>query len=295
MKRTNQQTAIRASLITMVVNGLLTAFKMLAGVVGNSTAMIADAIHSFSDMYTTVIVMIGVKLSNRKADRSHPYGHERFECVATLLLASVLVVTGAAIGWAGVWKIVEGEIRDPVIPGGIALVAAVVTLVVKAWMYLYKSRVAKKIDSGALMADATHHLSDALSSVGSFVGILGARMGLPILDPVAAIVICLFIFKAAIDIFRDAIGKMTDKACDEATEDAMREVILAQESVVGIDLLRTRLFGDRIYVELEVSVDGAVSLRDAHDISHLVHDAIEDRFQKVKHCTVHVNPSADGA
>ena len=289
-KRTNEQMAMRAGRITIYVNVFLTVFKLIAGIVGNSTAMIADAMHTFSDLYTTVIVMVGVKLANRKADRDHPYGHERFECVAAILLAVVLIFTGAAIGWAGIQQIMAGEYDDPVIPGIIALVAAVATLIIKFGMYVYKRDVAEKISSGALMADAWHHLSDALSSIGSFIGILGARLGFPILDPLAAVVICLFIFKVAIDIFRDAIGKMTDRACDEETESEMRNIILAQESVVSIDLLRTRLFGDRIYVELEVSVDGGHSLNNAHDISHTIHDAVEAEFQKVKHCVIHLNP-----
>ena len=292
MKKTNEQMAIRASITTIVFDTFLVGFKLFAGIFGRSTAMIADAVHSLSDMLTTGIVMVGVKLANRKADKEHPYGHERFECVAAILLSLVLFATGAGIGWAGIQQIMAQEYGgEPTIPGVIALVAAVTTIVVKEAMYWYKRGVAKKIDSSALMADAWHHRSDSLSSIGSFFGILGARLGFPILDPVAAIVICLFIFKAAIDVFRDAVRKMTDRACDEATEVEMREIILAQESVLGIDALKTRLFGDKIYVEVEISVDGNKTLGEAHDIAHLVHDTIESAFEKVKHCTVHVNPA----
>lgn len=291
MKKTNEQVAMKAGWVTIGVNVFLTIFKMIAGIVGNSTAMIADAMHTFSDLYTTVIVMIGVKLANKKADKEHPYGHERFECVAAILLSVVLVFTGGGIGWAGIQQILAHDYGEPVIPGIIALIAAVATLIIKTCMYFYKKNVAEKINSGAMMADAWHHLSDALSSVGSFIGILGARLGFPILDPIAAIVICLFIFKVALDVFLDAIKKMTDRACDEETEAVMRSIIMEQKSVIAIDLLRTRLFGNKIYVELEVKVDGEHSLQSAHGISHKIHDAIEERFKNVKHCTVHVNPA----
>ena len=141
------------------------------------------------------------------------------------------------------------------------------------------------------MADAWHHRSDALSSIGSFVGVFGARLGFPILDPLACIVICFFILKAAIDIFRDAIGKMTDKACDEQITEKMRQVILSQEAVEGIDQMQTRLFGDKIYVDVEIRTDGSATLERAHNIAQRVHDAIEEEFPKVKHCMVHVNPA----
>ena len=289
--RSNEQAAMRASLVTVFVNVALTAFKFFAGIVGNSTAMIADAMHSFSDMYTTFIVMVGVKMAGKKADRDHPYGHERFECVAAIILSVVLVFTGAGIGWSGIRQIMAGDFGDGAIPGRIALVAAISTIAVKAVLYVYKRGVAKRINSTALMADAWHHLSDSLSSIGSFAGILGARLGFPMLDPLAAVVICLFIFKVAVDVFRSAVGKMTDRACDERTEAAMREVILAQESVEGIDLLNTRIFGDKIFVEVEIRADGSKTLTEAHDIAERAHDAIETVFPNVKHCAVHVNPS----
>ena len=290
--KTNEQAAIKASLVTIVCDVFLVAFKLFAGIIGNSTAMLADAVHSLSDMLTTFVVMIGVKMANKKADKDHPYGHERFECVAAIILSIVLLATGAGIGWAGIEQIMS--IEDGVyiaMPGAIALVGAVVTLVAKEAMYRYKCAVARKIDSSALMADAWHHRIDALTSIGSFVGILGARvLNHPILDPLAAVVISLFILKAALDVFRQTIGKMTDRACDEEIEAEMRQIILANESVLAIDMLKTRIFGDKIYVEVEIAVDGTCILYEAHEIAHRVHDTIENGFAKVKHCSVHVNP-----
>jgi len=291
MKKNNEQMAIKAAFTTIVCDIVLVAFKVFAGIFGQSIAILADAAHSLSDMFTTVIVIIGVKLANRKSDREHPYGHERFESVAAIILSLTLFTTGMGIGWISIERVMAGNYGEASVPGLIALAAAVTTIVVKEGMYRYKSSVARKIDSSALMADAWHHRSDSLSSIGSFVGILGARLGFPILDPLAAVVICLFILKVAIDVFRDAVGRMVDKACDEGTEDKMRKNILAQESVICIDVLKTRLFGDRIYVDVEIKVDGSKALNEAHDIAQRVHDAIEAEFPKVKHCTVHVNPA----
>lgn len=143
-------------------------------------------------------------------------------------------------------------------------------------MYWYTRAVAKKIGSSALMADAWHHRSDALSSVGSFVGIFGARLGFPVLDPIASVVICVFILKAAFDVFRDAISKMTDRACPDEVEDQMRQAVLAQDGVLGVDRLKTRLFGDRVYVEVEISADAQAPLVQAHEVATRVHDAMED-------------------
>ena len=174
--------------------------------------------------------------------------------------------------------------------GAIALAAAILSILIKEWMYWYTRKAAKKINSGALMADAWHHRSDALSSIGAFVGILGARMGYPILDPLASVVICLFIGKAASDIFRDAIDKMVDKSCDPETLGKMRSIILEQPGVQNIDLLQTRLFGPKIYVDIEIAADGNLTLREGHEIAQRVHDAMEKEFPLVKHCMVHVNP-----
>lgn len=281
---------MRVSITTIIFNFLLSAFKLFAGIFAKSGAMISDAIHSASDVISTVIVMIGVKFANRDADDEHPYGHERFECVAAILLAMLLCITGIGIGFNGLKKIFTGDRSTLAIPGVLALVAAIVSIVIKEGMYWYTRKAAKTINSGALMADAWHHRSDALSSVGSLIGILGARLGLPVLDPIASVVICLFIVKAAYDIFMDAINKMTDRSCDDEVVDEMKKVVSAQDGVIKIDRFTTRLFGDKIYVDVEIEADGALSLHDAHDIAQRAHDAIENSFPNVKHCMVHVNP-----
>ena len=235
--------------------------------------------------------MIGVRLAGKESDREHPYGHERMECVAAIVLAGILLATGLMIGWQGVRKIMSPE--DLQAPGALALIAALVSIGVKEAMYRYTRRAAKKIDSDALMADAWHHRSDALSSVGALVGIGGAMLGFPILDPVASLVICLFIAKAAYDIFRDAVNKMVDQSADEETEAALRACAVAHPGVMGVDRLMTRKFGNRMYVEMEISVDGSMSLTAAHAIAEEVHSEIERQFPRVKHIMIHVNPAED--
>lgn len=282
---------MRVSWVSVAVNLLLSAGKLLAGIVAHSGAMLSDAVHSASDVFSTIIVMVGVQLSSRQADDDHRYGHERFESVASVALALILLETGLLIGWKGLKTIFSGSYADLTAPGALALAAAVVSILVKEWMYWYTRSAAKKIRSDALMADAWHHRSDSLSSVGALVGIAFAMAGYPILDSVASVVICLFIVKAAVDIFRDAVDKMVDRSCDRQTLEAMTGLILAQPGVVRLDLLQTRLFGARIYVDAEIAVDGGLSLCQAHAIAEQVHEAMEADFPMVKHCMVHVNPA----
>ena len=286
-----EKIAMKVSVNSIIVNVLLSLFKLIAGLVGKSGAMISDAVHSFSDVLSTFVVMAGVKMAGKKSDHNHQYGHERMECVAAIILAVFLAATGLGIGYGGIVKIVGRDYGDLSVPGVIALVMALVSVAVKEAMYWYTRHAAKKINSGALMADAWHHRSDAMSSIGSFAGILGARLGFPVLDPVASVVICVFIIKAAADIFIDAVRKMTDESCDDKTVDEMRGVVLSQKDVLGLDDIRTRMFGSKIYVDIEICADGEKTLNETHRIAEAVHDAIEREFTDVKHCMVHVNPA----
>ena len=290
MTKNDKKIAMSVSVISIIVNIVLSVFKFIAGIFAASGAMISDAIHSASDVFSTFIVIIGVNISAKKADNEHQYGHERLECVASIILAVILAETGIGIGISGLNKIFAGNYESLEIPGMLALIAAIVSIAVKEWMFWYTRAAAKKINSGALMADAWHHRSDALSSIGAFIGILGARLGFPILDPIASVVICLFIVKAAFDIFKDAINKMIDKSCDKETVDKIAAVIREQDGVEGIDDLKTRLFGTKIYVDVDISADGNITLTQAHQIAEDVHTSIEQAFPTVKHCMVHVNP-----
>ena len=288
-----QAAAMKVSGVSIAGNIALSLLKLFAGIFAKSGAMISDAVHSASDVFSTLVVMIGVTLAGRKPDKEHPYGHERIECVASILLAVVLALTGLGIGYKGIMNIMHSGESKLAVPGVPALIAAVVSVAVKEAMYRYTASAAKKINSGALMADAWHHRSDALSSVGAFIGILGARLGAPVLDPIASVVICFFIGKAAYEIFRDAIDKMIDKACPDETAEEMKKVILSTDEVLGIDEFRTRLFGSRIYVEVDIVMDSKKTLIEAHDTAEKVHDRIEAEFPEVKHCMVHVNPDTE--
>lgn len=282
----------RLSLTGIVGNAALSAFKLFAGVAGQSSAMVSDAAHSLSDVLATLIALVGVLLSRRAADDDHPYGHERFESVAALLLGLILLATGGLIGKAGLEDLLSGNDARRGGPGLIALVAAVVSIAVKEAMYWYTRRCALRLDSAAFMADAWHHRSDALSSVGSLIGIVGARTGYPALDPAAGVAICLVIVAVALRTTRDALGQLLDTSCGRSYDRELENFIAAQEGVVRVDLLRTRRFGNRVYVDLEIAVDGDTSLRKAHSVAERVHLRVEQRFSGVKHIMIHVNPTA---
>lgn len=286
----NEKIVMRVSFYSVATNIALSIFKVLAGFLAHSGAMVSDGIHSASDVFSTVVVMVGYRLAGKESDENHQYGHERIECVAAILLSMILCITGFAIGLAGFRKIIGQESISLEAPGLLALAAAVLSILVKEAMYWYTRGAAKKVNSAALMADAWHHRSDSLSSIGSMAGIIGARLGYPVCDPIASVIICVFIVKAAYEIFKDAVDKMMDTACDAETLENMRRVITAQEGVLGIDRLQTRLFGARIYVDVEIAADGKLPLREAHVIAERVHEAIENSFGEVKHCMVHVNP-----
>lgn len=273
-------------------NVFLAAFKLFAGIYGRSGAMVSDAVHSLSDVFATFIAYIGVRLSQQKEDAEHPYGHERLECVASLTLGLILAVTGVGIGINGIKDLFleNGELE---IPTFLPLAAAVVSIVVKESMFWYTMYYAKKLDSAAFKADAWHHRSDAISSIGSFIGIGLARLGFPFMDPIAALIICILILKVAFDIAKDAITKMLDTSCDKTMEHTIRNFIEEQPGVIKIDLLRTRQFGNKIYIDLEIAVKRDSSLIEAHEIAENVHRSVENKFPSVKHIMIHVNPAED--
>ncbi|MDY4077885.1 MAG: cation diffusion facilitator family transporter [Clostridium sp.] len=286
-----QKIANKVSIITIIGNVVLSVIKLLAGIIAHSTAMISDAIHSASDVFSTFVVIIGIKLSSKEPDKEHPYGHERLECVAAIILAMVLFITGLGIGLEALKNILHGNYSDLQIPGILALLAAIVSIVSKEGMYWYTRYYAKKIDSSALMADAWHHRSDAFSSIGALIGIGGARLGFPIMDSIASMVIFIFIVNAAFQIFKDAMDKMVDHSCDDETEKQIYDCVMKNKNVMGIDMLQTRIFGNKIYVDVEIQVNALYTLQVAHNIAEAVHEDIEENFPKVKHIMVHVNPA----
>lgn len=285
-----ERTAVRVSAVSIVGNAVLSLLKLLAGLLAHSGAMVSDAVHSASDVFSSIIVIIGVKLAARESDENHQYGHERIESVAAIVLAIVLLITGVFIGHTALEKLTGGDVAQLQIPGRLALAAAIISILSKEAMYWYTRHYAKRLESDALMADAWHHRSDALSSIGSLVGIAGARMGYLWLDPAASLVICLFIAKAAYDIFTDAIEKMVDHACSMELQQELLACAKAQEGVLGVSKLRTREFGNRVYVDIELLAEGSSTLWESYGIQMRVHDAIETAFPKVKHITVQMKP-----
>lgn len=285
-----EQVGVRVSVVTIIGNLILTVIKLAAGIIAHSGAMISDAVHSASDIVSTVVVIWGIKLSAQEEDEEHPYGHERMESAAAAALAGLLMVTGAYIGLGGIKSIIDGLNGSFVTPGKLALAAAVLSIFSKELMYHYTRSAAKKTGSTSLMADAWHHRSDALSSVGSLIGIGGALIGFPIMDPIACVVISLVIIKVAYDIARQAFDQMLDRACEPSLQQEMRRVVAAQPGVVKLDSLTTRKFGTKIYVDVCISANGSLTLKEGHDIAQAVHEQIEQHFPSVKHCMVHVNP-----
>ena len=281
----------KMSRVGILGNILLAGFKLFAGVIGRSGAMVSDAVHSLSDVFATFIAYFGVRLSKQPEDEEHPYGHERIESVASLVLGLILAGTGLGIGYTGLRKLFSPEALE--IPTLLPLIAAVVSIAVKEGMFQYTMHYAKKLDSTAFKADAWHHRSDALSSVGSFIGIGLAKLGFPIMDPIASLVICLFILKVAYDISKDAVSKMLDTSCGEEFEQDVRSFAEEQPGVERIDLLHTRQFGSKVYIELEIAVRGDMPLVDAHAIAENVHRGLERRYPNVKHVMVHVNPDTE--
>lgn len=281
----------KLSLVGIIGNVFLSAFKFVAGIMGNSSAMVSDAVHSLSDVFATFIAFLGIRFGRREADASHPYGHERIESLAAVVLGLILLVTGVGIGWVGLEKILAGNYESLPIPGMIALIAAIVSIAVKEGMFWYTRHWARVIRSSAFEADAWHHRSDAMSSIGALVGVGGSMLGYPVLDPIASVVICLFILKQGISIIYDALKKMLDTSCGEQFEKEVRQLVDAEDQVERIDMLRTRMFGDKVYIDMEIAIDGSMQLTDAHAIAERVHDDIEHAFPEVKHVMIHVNPA----
>ena len=278
---------LKISFVTIIVNFILSGIKLLAGISGRSSAMISDAVHSISDVVSTIIVIVGIKLSNKESDSKHQYGHERFESVATLILAFLLFVTGCIIGFDGIKNIINNDFK---IPTYFAFFSAILSISVKEWMYWYTIKVAKKINSSALKADAWHHRSDAISSVGSLIGIAFSMLGFVYMDIIASILIAIFIIKISIDIFIESIDKLLDSSCDEETVEKIKKIVLKTKGVINIGSLKTRMFGNKIYIDIEVSANKDITFLESHEIAHKVHDNVEKELENVKHCMVHINP-----
>lgn len=288
--------AVRVSAATFIGNIILFVFKLIAGVQSKSSALISDSVHTASDVLTTLMVIIGVKISEKRADRDHQYGHERIEPVISTILATVLIIVALGIGKSGAENIINCVRGVPfeINIGFWTFAVTVASIVFKEIMFHYTRFAAKKISSSAMLADAWHHRSDALSSVAVLIGIAGAKwFDFPVLDPIMSIFVCIIIIKVGVQIYIGAVNQLIDKS---AGEDEVQRIIYFVSAVNGvkrIDLIRTRVHADRLYVDVEISVDPSLSVGEAHTIAELVHGNVEEAFPDIKHCMVHVNPYSE--
>ena len=277
-----------------IVNMLLLVFKFVAGVLGNSAAMIADAVHSLSDFLTDIVVIAFVKLSSKPADQDHDYGHGKYETVASSIIGMALVVVAVLLGWGGVEKIIQvakGEQLEQ--PGVIALVAAVLSVALKEWVFRITKKVALDVNSQALEANAWHHRSDAMSSVGTSIGIGGAVLlgkSWAVLDPIASVVVSLFIVKTALGLIGSSFGELLEKSLPKEMEDEIIAVANREPCVSDIHNLCTRHIGNDIAIEMHLRMPGDISLMTSHEHATNIEHELRRRLGKRTHINIHVEP-----
>ena len=284
--------AVKVTNTCIVCNLLLCLIKMAGGIAAHSDALISDGINSAFDVVSGIIIIVGARLAGKNPDKEHPYGHERFESVTTIVFSVILFVTGVFVGHTALEDLFSGAYKTAVMPGKLSIVAALISIAAKEVMFWYTKSAADRIDSVALRAAAWDHRADVVSTAGALIGIMVSRYGFPAADLIASLVVCLFIIRTAYKVFREAMEQMTDRSCDEEFLEELRGCILSVEGVLGIDLLHVRSFGNRYYVDLEIREDGQKSLAEAHRVAEKEHDAIEKKYPVIKHIMIHVNPAA---
>ena len=295
MKSENREREIyKTTLVGGVVNVILLLFKFIAGILGHSSAMIADAIHSLSDFVTDIIVLVFVKISNKPQDKSHDYGHGKYETLALTIIGIALMAVALSIIVKGAIKIASWANGEPLeAPGMLAFWAAIVSIVLKEGVYRYSIIKAKKLNSKALEANAWHHRSDALSSIGTAVGIggaifLGERW--TILDPIASVVVGAFIVKVAFDLLKNGIGDLMEQSLPDEVENEILKMVAEVPGIAEPHDLRTRRIGNHYAIELHILMDGDISLKEAHDKASEVEDLLREHYGEETHVAVHVEP-----
>ena len=289
-----QKETYRVTIAGSIINILLLAFKFAAGILGHSAAMIADAIHSLTDFVTDAIVLVFVRLGSKPTDRDHDYGHGKYETLASAIIGVSLLVVGMMICYSGVTKTYHAMCGEPLQqPGFIALAAAVASVVLKEWAYRFTVRVGRRCHSEAVVANAWHHRSDALSSVGTTVGIGGAIIlgeKWAVLDPLTAIVVSFFIMKAAWSVLSKAVGELTDGSLPKETEDEIENIVSEDNEVSVVHNLCTRRIGNRIAIEMHVRMPGETSLYVAHHHATEIEQRLKQRFGADTHISIHLEP-----
>lgn len=284
----------KVTLVGTAVNAVLIVLKFLAGIFGRSSAMIADAVHSLTDFITDVIVLIFVKIAGKPEDRGHDYGHGKFETFATMIIGLILALAGVGVLWSGVSKIIDSmHGHELPAPTYLALVIAVVSIISKELLYRYTERRGKELQSNAVVANAWHHRSDAISSLGTLVGIAGAMFlgsRWRILDPAAAVVVSFFIVKAGYDIMRPAVAELLESSLPDEEENAIRDLVLSVDGIEALHHLRTRRIGNVIAIELHAKMDGSLSLERAHAIATEAEHLLKTRYSTTALVTIHMEP-----
>jgi cation diffusion facilitator family transporter len=289
-EETRYQMAKRVSWNTMMGNILLTAVKAGVGVVSRSSALIADALHSGSDIATTVVVLYSMRIATLPPDSEHPYGHGRAESIGAKVLSVILVLVGLSMGTSSIRQLWGGTYA---IPGRLALWAILLSIVVKEAMYRYTVAVGRKINSTALIADALHHRSDAFSSVAALLGVIAARLGYPIFDPLAAAVVAVFIVKMGIDVFRSSLDELMDAQVHGNLLEEVQQHATGIAGVEHVDDVRIRRYGPQYVIDLKVSVDRQLTVKEGHEIAAQVKGTLRDTLPSVGDVLVHVNPYPD--
>jgi len=278
----------RTTWISLLGNVFLSFFKLLAGFLGSSAAMIADGVHSLSDVISTIVIMVSLKVSSKPPDEEHPYGHGKAEAIGAKLVALLLIGAGIFLGWEGINKIVSGEIS---VPGRIALWGVIASLIVKEVLFRYVYKVGKMISSKALITDAWHHRSDAFSSLAALVGIVGALLGWPFMDPLAAVVVAVFILKVGWGLVSRAVDELMDAVPDLDLQDRLEDKARGSEGVIGVENLRLRTNGPYFFVDLSLVVDKGLSAYDAHEIAAKVKQIMLEEDDRIQDVLIHVDPA----
>lgn len=282
--------ANRVVIITILMNIILVFIKIIGGHISNSRALLADGLHSASDIATSVGVIIGITLAKKPRDDQHQYGHEKVETMITFFLAMALLYTGGKIGIDTIFTILRGEKS---IPGKIAPYIALVSVFIKEWQYQMAYRVGKKVNSNALIADAWHHRSDALSSIAAFIGIVGARLGFYILDPLAGLIVAILVIKVGFDIFKECFHQLIDVSIQLEELDELKDAILKQGNVQHIGDIRTRKHGSKIFVDIRICVDASMDIQEGHIVAEDVESIIRNQLKNVKDVIVHLDPCSN--
>ena len=294
MKTEREKRATRVTLYGAAINIILVIFKLIAGVLGQSAAMIADGIHSLSDLLTDAVVIIFMKLSSRPQDEDHDYGHGKYETLATAIIGMALFVVGLGICYGGVvkiWTALQGGQLEQ--PGWIALVAALLSIALKEWCFQFTMRTGRAIESETVMANAWHHRSDALSSVGTAIGIGGAIALGPswaVLDPIAAVIVSVLIVITAWKLMANALGELLEKSLPEAMEKDIEHSVTEDPRLSDIHHLRTRRIGSHIAIDMHVRLPGSLTLAEAHNIVSSAEKRLRDRFGKGTFISIHMEP-----